>query len=313
MKNLQQSASGDAFSLALQALQACTVVDASKVVKDEDDASETDDEPDVQTTVPLFVQKLKNLVDDPAIDGATWTTDNASFVIQDPQRLGEQLEKYFKSSKLKSFVRQLHFYGFKKTGGSRRENWVYNHKYFHRDGKLLHRLRRKSCGPEQQIKALKTQVESLQGTLTDTQEKLGNMAVALVNLLHDRMRRDRLEKAKLSGLENKRSSAANPRSRSGIIADPQIQRLTSQTWKRKRSSEPPLPVASSHSVKQARRIPAPLTAMSDVFLNTPSYSFDDTGDSLLELDDFNDEFDDFLLSPQADFEIGRASMIQATA
>lgn len=170
----------DAITLAVKALEGCAAIVPSSA--SEVDASD-DEEDEGQTTAPLFVKKLKALVDDPEVDSTVWSDDGASFVIHEPKRLSEQLVKYFKSSKLKSFVRQLHFYGFKKIGGSRYADWVYNHKYFQQHGRLLHRLRRKTCGPDQQIKNLQTKVQSLQGSLVTTQQKLGDMATALVALL----------------------------------------------------------------------------------------------------------------------------------
>lgn len=169
-----------AVMMAMQALQsAASIVPASHLRED----GFSDDDGDEGQTAPAFVQKLKDLVDDPQVDSAAWSKDGASFVVHEPKRLSEQLPKYFKSSKLKSFVRQLHFYGFKKSGGSRYQDWVYNHKYFQRNGRLLHRLRRKTCGPDQQIKSLQSKVTNLQDSLAETQQKLGDMAVALVTLL----------------------------------------------------------------------------------------------------------------------------------
>ena len=168
-----------AVQLAVKTLQeASAIVPAVKFDNDSDD-----DEEDAPTTAPAFIKKLKQLVDDPAIDSAVWSPDGLTFVIHEPTRLSEQLVKYFKSSKLKSFVRQLHFYGFKKVGGSRSEDWEYNHKYFQRDGRVLHKLRRKTCGPDQQIKNLQMKVDSLHGSLVTTQQKLGDMAVALMAVL----------------------------------------------------------------------------------------------------------------------------------
>eukprot|EP00591_Stephanopyxis_turris_P004439 CAMPEP_0195521424 /NCGR_PEP_ID=MMETSP0794_2-20130614/18630_1 /TAXON_ID=515487 /ORGANISM="Stephanopyxis turris, Strain CCMP 815" /LENGTH=292 /DNA_ID=CAMNT_0040650975 /DNA_START=243 /DNA_END=1121 /DNA_ORIENTATION=+ len=170
----------EAVTMAIKALQGVSAI-APATIRDED-LSDTDDE-DAHSSAPQFVKKLKSLVDDPDVDSVVWSGDGASFVIHEPKRLSEQLIKYFKSSKLKSFVRQLHFYGFKKIGGSRYFDWVYSHKYFHAHGRLIHKLRRKTCGPDQQIKNLQSKVESLQGSLVDTQQKLGDMAVALMALL----------------------------------------------------------------------------------------------------------------------------------
>lgn len=169
----------DAIALAVKALEGCAAIVPSS--GKDDDTSDSEDEG--QTSAPLFVKKLKALVDDPAVDSAVWSADGTSFVIHEPKRLSEQLVKYFKSSKLKSFVRQLHFYGFKKIGGSRFEDWIYSHKFFQQHGRLVHKLRRKTCGPDQQIKNLQNKVETLQDSLVNTQQKLGDMAVALVALL----------------------------------------------------------------------------------------------------------------------------------
>ena len=176
----QQLSADEAIVLAVKALQeASAIVPAS--ANEEEIPDDTEDE--APTTAPAFIKKLKDLVDDPEIDSAVWSEDNASFVIHEPTRLSEQLVKYFKSSKLKSFVRQLHFYGFKKIGGSRYVDWVYSHKFFQKDGRLLHKLRRKTCGPDQQIKNLQSRVDNLQGSLVQTQKKLGDMAVALMALM----------------------------------------------------------------------------------------------------------------------------------
>ena len=170
----------EAVLMAVKVLQEASAI-VPAALHDEDD-SETDDEGS-ETAAPAFIKKLKELIDDTEVDSISWTDDGNSFVIAEPKRLSEQLIKYFKSSKLKSFVRQLHFYGFKKVGGTRFDDWTYNHKFFQRDGRLLHKLRRKTCGPDQQIRNLQVKVDMLQGSLVETQQKLGDMAVALVALL----------------------------------------------------------------------------------------------------------------------------------
>jgi hypothetical protein len=170
----------EAVLLAVKVLQETSAI-VPAALHDEDE-SESDDEGS-ETAAPAFIKKLKELIDDAEVDSISWTEDGNNFVIAEPKRLSEQLIKYFKSSKLKSFVRQLHFYGFKKVGGTRFDDWTYNHKFFQRDGRLLHKLRRKTCGPDQQIRNLQIKVNTLQGSLVDTQQKLGDMAVALMALL----------------------------------------------------------------------------------------------------------------------------------
>jgi hypothetical protein len=54
------------------------------------------------------------------------------------------LPKYFRHSRLQSFVRQLNFYNFKKDAKDRNEHWVYRQEYFQRDkpvsGVALHQI-----------------------------------------------------------------------------------------------------------------------------------------------------------------------------
>ena len=183
LKKVKAQASATAMAQAVSSLRECASI--AQVGIKETDFSESDDD-DTQVTLPLFVQKLKSLVDDHEIDSAVWSADGESVMIPEPSRLSDQLCKYFKASKLNSFVRQLHFYGFKKIGGKRNSDWVYSHKYFHEDGRMIHKVRRKTCGPDRQIQNLTLKVETLQGSLAETQRKLGNMASALAALLKEK-------------------------------------------------------------------------------------------------------------------------------
>ena len=158
---------------ALIVLDQCSAVVPAAGSLKEADFSDSGDEDETQITLPIFVQKLKALIDDPAVDSAVWSPDGETIMIADPSRLAVQLCKYFKKSKLNSFVRQLHFYGFKKTGGKRHSDWVYSHKHFQVDGRMIHKVRRKTCGPDRQIQSLNLKVEGLQASLADTQRKLG--------------------------------------------------------------------------------------------------------------------------------------------
>lgn len=138
------------------------------------------------STIPMFIRKLKALVDDDDVDGAYWSRDGSHVIMPEPHSLSTQLAKYFKSStKLKSFVRQLHFYGFRKTGGSRTMDWIYTHKYFTRDGGSMHKVRRKAHGADRQVRKLKKKVDTLNVSLADTQCKLKKAATALVVMLQE--------------------------------------------------------------------------------------------------------------------------------
>lgn len=207
---LSNISANDARAMALQALESCASIVPTRL----QDFSDTEED-DGQQQAPVFVQKLKNLVDDPEIDSAQWTDNGHSFLIREPERLSKQLIKYFKSSKLKSFVRQLHFYGFKKSGGSRYQDWVYSHKYFQDNGRLLHKLRRKTCGPDQQIKNLQLKVVGLQDSLASTQQKLGNMAMALAAMLQSQV-----SSSQAGGNSTQSGGGTTPRSSSFPVKRP---------------------------------------------------------------------------------------------
>lgn len=139
-------------------------------------------------TVPRFIQKLKALVDDPEVDGIVWSADGHHVVMHEPDSLSVHLAKHFKTStKVKSFVRQLHFYGFKKTGGSRTLGWIYTHQFFQRNGQNMRKVRRRTCSTDRQMQVLRRKVDSLHNTLADTQKKLVNAASALATLLHEKV------------------------------------------------------------------------------------------------------------------------------
>jgi hypothetical protein len=171
---------------ALDALQTCADMPTA-----DDYDSDSDIAEDVKSmaSLPQFVKKLKALVDDPGLDGAQWNAEGTCFVVKDTQLLSKQLVKVFKASqKLSSFVRQLHFYGFKKISGARSGDgsWVYFHKHFQANGENLHRVRKMSGGADKQVKKLKSKVKALYGSLAQTQEKLSCVASALVNLLKEK-------------------------------------------------------------------------------------------------------------------------------
>lgn len=275
----------DARTMALQALESC----ASIVPTSLQDFSDTEED-DGQQQAPVFVQKLKALVDDPDIDSAQWTDNGHSFLIQEPERLSKQLIKYFKSSKLKSFVRQLHFYGFKKSGGSRYQDWVYNHKYFQSNGRLLHKLRRKTCGPDQQIKNLQMKVVGLQDSLASTQQKLGNMAMALAAMLQHQVANSQTVS---NGNEN--GGGTTPRSSSYPVKRPrhsageQTQARHNGMWTVK--SEPRV------KLEQGRpRIPEPLPLRRSLSDQAGDYH---SGFSPFDLDEF-ELSDSMLYSPRPD-------------
>jgi hypothetical protein len=89
-----------------------------------------------------FINKLYLMINNCDNDNIKWLDSNTSFVIKNPKELQKNMKGYFNSSKTNSFVRQLHFYGFKKIGGSRCNNWVFFNEYFTKDGSMLNKIKR---------------------------------------------------------------------------------------------------------------------------------------------------------------------------
>ena len=93
--------------------------------------------------VSRFIEKLFAVVSDSNISNIQWLEDD-KFIIHKPQNLQRDIRHFFKSQKVKSFVRQLHFYGFKKVGGTRYEEWIYFNKHFTKIGNELEDIKRNS-------------------------------------------------------------------------------------------------------------------------------------------------------------------------
>eukprot|EP00127_Corallochytrium_limacisporum_P006220 Clim_evm37s221 gene=Clim_evmTU37s221 len=90
----------------------------------------------VRNTVPKFIETLRDLVDNPALDNEIrWNESGTSIVILDIEGLSKNvLSNVFKSSNFASFVRQLNMYGFRKvhelSGISRKPLTVFHHPDF---------------------------------------------------------------------------------------------------------------------------------------------------------------------------------------
>ncbi|GBG26118.1 Heat shock transcription factor, putative [Hondaea fermentalgiana] len=136
------------------------------------------------TVLPPFLQKLKKVAETIPGDVSTWNEDGDAYVVKDSDKFELALKKFYKGS-LQTFVRQLHFYGFRKletqTGA-----WSFTHPNFRRDRpELLSEIRRKSRADAQmtatqvEVQQLKTQVSHLQGVIEDLRSQLDSVLTVL--------------------------------------------------------------------------------------------------------------------------------------
>ena len=96
-----------------------------------------------------FIKKLYLMINE-CDNNIEWIDEN-SFIIHNPDKLHIDMKNYFKNSKIKSFVRQLHFYHFKKIGGTRYVNWIYSNKYFTKDGSMLDKIKRNTSNNNEEL------------------------------------------------------------------------------------------------------------------------------------------------------------------
>jgi len=101
------------------------------------------------TKKPLsaFLQKLRDIVDKSGGPHCLWGTTGDSLVVTDSSKFAvETLPLYFRTKNFSSFLRQLHFYGFRKTDRGKNA-WEFRHAYFLKDKpELMSRIQRKVAG-----------------------------------------------------------------------------------------------------------------------------------------------------------------------
>ena len=88
-----------------------------------------------------FPEQLRLILDEGQhLSAISWQCGGSSFAIHDDVLFQELLPVYFRTSKWKSFQKQLNNYGIKKVEGKKR---TYFHKYFVRDDpKLVSRMKK---------------------------------------------------------------------------------------------------------------------------------------------------------------------------
>jgi len=113
---------------------------------------------------------------DPKIAG--WSEDGETFIVHSSAGFEQFLNGFFKGSLL-TFIRQLHFYGFRKVD-IKGEKWSFSHKCFRREyPHLIYEIRRKTrtetndgIASQLEVQALRDHVGSIQELITKLQKEL---------------------------------------------------------------------------------------------------------------------------------------------
>lgn len=105
---------------------------------------------------PSFLDKLYTILEEESPHIISWNGEGDTFIIFSPDLFAQKvMSKYFKSTKFNSFIRQLNFYGFKKTTRDPSSEdkspsnrfWEFRHPLFLRGRRdLLSKIHRKQLG-----------------------------------------------------------------------------------------------------------------------------------------------------------------------
>lgn len=152
-------------------------------------------------SLPPFLKKLQSVTKVVKPETAHWSEDGTAFIVEKPQEFEKTLGQYFKGSLL-TFIRQLHFYGFRKVD-IKGDKWSFSHACFRRDMEhLIYEIRRKTrtetndgVASQLEVQALRDHVGKLTETVNEMSAGMAKMREELASLKQS-LKRDSM-KAKL--------------------------------------------------------------------------------------------------------------------
>uniref|UniRef100_A0A7S3PQI5 HSF-type DNA-binding domain-containing protein n=1 Tax=Aplanochytrium stocchinoi TaxID=215587 RepID=A0A7S3PQI5_9STRA len=139
-------------------------------------------------SLPPFLKKLQVVVNTIDSKTACWAEDGNSFVVKDSNGFEAYLRNYYKGCLL-TFVRQLHFYSFRKVD-IKGDRWSFWHKCFKRDSPhLIYEIKRKTrqdandgVASQTEVQSLRTHVVKMEDAMKRMQEKMMEMENTILEL-----------------------------------------------------------------------------------------------------------------------------------
>ncbi|XP_030513730.1 heat stress transcription factor A-4a-like [Rhodamnia argentea] len=185
-----------------------------------------DDSPSGSNSLPPFLMKTYEMVDDPSTDPVvSWSQTNKSFIVWNPPEFArDMLPRYFKHNNFSSFIRQLNTYGFRKIDP---ERWEFaNDDFIRGQPQLMKNIHRRKPvhshslqnlqnqgsssplteaerqGLKEEVERLKSDKESLQLELQMHEEERKGFELQMQNLKERFLKMEERQKNMVSDLGN---------------------------------------------------------------------------------------------------------------